>query len=328
MADNTNGTEMLTDAEAELYDRQIRLWGLESQKRLRMARVLLIGMNGFSAEVAKNIILAGVKSVTFLDHRNVDVGDSCSQFFVTRKDIGTNRATASIPRAQNLNPMVKVTADEDHVDSKDDEYFKDFDVICASECTITQLKKLNDICRNYGVKFFAGDVWGTFGYTFSDLIIHEYVMEVVQTRKTKETGTDKPKIESTIVNVRNEETFVPIHKILDATKLPKDTETYYLFQVLLNYREKHRRDPLPNERDCNVLLAEARAIIEKNNLGDKMNYLLEGDLYAQTSPTCAIIGGIMGQEIIKTVSQKEPPHNNLFLFNPHTMCGKVVQLGY
>lgn len=33
MADNTNGTEMLTDAEAELYDRQIRLWGLESQKR-------------------------------------------------------------------------------------------------------------------------------------------------------------------------------------------------------------------------------------------------------------------------------------------------------
>lgn len=28
----TNHTE-LTDAEAELYDRQIRLWGLESQKR-------------------------------------------------------------------------------------------------------------------------------------------------------------------------------------------------------------------------------------------------------------------------------------------------------
>lgn len=33
MVEQTNGDGMLTDAEAELYDRQIRLWGLESQKR-------------------------------------------------------------------------------------------------------------------------------------------------------------------------------------------------------------------------------------------------------------------------------------------------------
>lgn len=32
MFDDKNHAE-LTDAEAELYDRQIRLWGLESQKR-------------------------------------------------------------------------------------------------------------------------------------------------------------------------------------------------------------------------------------------------------------------------------------------------------
>ena len=33
MVDDKNNSDMLTDAEAELYDRQIRLWGLESQKR-------------------------------------------------------------------------------------------------------------------------------------------------------------------------------------------------------------------------------------------------------------------------------------------------------
>lgn len=51
-----------------------------------------------------------------------------------------------------------------------------------------------------------------------------------------------------------------------------------------------------------------------------------GDVYAQISPVCAIVGGVMGQEIIKTVSQKEQPHNNLFLFNPDTMCGQVVKI--
>lgn len=58
--------------------------------RLRAAKVLLIGLDGFGAETAKNIILAGVNSVTFLDHRNVTELDRCSQFFVPKEDIGKN----------------------------------------------------------------------------------------------------------------------------------------------------------------------------------------------------------------------------------------------
>ena len=41
--------------------------------RLRAATVLIIGMKGLGAEVAKNIILCGVKAVTLMDHQ--DVGD-------------------------------------------------------------------------------------------------------------------------------------------------------------------------------------------------------------------------------------------------------------
>jgi ubiquitin-like 1-activating enzyme E1 A len=39
--------------------------------RLRAARVLLIGVGGLGAEVAKNIVLAGIKTLTLLDHRSV-----------------------------------------------------------------------------------------------------------------------------------------------------------------------------------------------------------------------------------------------------------------
>jgi len=84
------------------------------------------------------------------------------------------RAEVSIARAQNLNPMVNVTADLDEVDTKPDEYFTQFDVVCATNCTITQLKRINRVCRNHKVKFFAGDVWGALGYTFADLLEHEF----------------------------------------------------------------------------------------------------------------------------------------------------------
>lgn len=58
--------------------------------RLRAAKILLIGLNGFGAEIAKNIILAGVKSVTFLDHRNVTAEDRCSQFLTPKELIEKN----------------------------------------------------------------------------------------------------------------------------------------------------------------------------------------------------------------------------------------------
>ena len=75
--------------------------------------------------------------------------------------------------------MVKVTGDPGSVADKPDTFFEDFDVICATECTVEQLTHINQICREKGIKFFCGDVFGMFGYTFADLQIHEFA-EYVQ----------------------------------------------------------------------------------------------------------------------------------------------------
>ena len=52
--------------------------------------MLLVGMGGLNAEVCKNVVLAGVKSMVLLDHRDVTPLDACSQFFVSRDDMGKN----------------------------------------------------------------------------------------------------------------------------------------------------------------------------------------------------------------------------------------------
>ncbi|XP_050444782.1 SUMO-activating enzyme subunit 1 [Cataglyphis hispanica] len=334
MVDQNKLAEELTDHEAELYDRQLRLWGLESQKRLRAAKVLLIGLDGFGAEIAKNIILAGVNTVTFLDHRNVTELDRCSQFFIPKEDIGKNKAEASLSRAQNLNSMVNVNADSDKVDDKPDEYFGQFNVVCATHCTITQLKRINRACRKQKVKFFAGDVWGALGYVFIDLQEHEYGEDVTKQKKVKipEGGEPegKEKIETIIVNEKRTDTFVPFEFILNVPKssLVREEEIYYMMLILFNYREKYGEDPLPSERGCENLKNEASAIIKKYELEDKIDHLVESDLYAQLSPVCSIVGGVMAQEIIKAASLKHAPLNNLFTFNPVTSCGVILKLGY
>lgn len=169
-----NGLE-LTEQETELYDRQIRLWGLESQKRIRGARILIAGLNGLGAEVAKNIILSGVKSVTLCDDQAVSEIDFCSQFFAPQSSVGSNRAEASLVRAQALNPMVEIIIDKENVSEKPDEYFGQFDVVVLIEVGTEALVRINNVCRAKNVKFFAGDLWGMHGYSFVDLQHHEYV---------------------------------------------------------------------------------------------------------------------------------------------------------
>ena len=99
----------ISDKEAELYDRQIRLWGVEAQQRLRGASVFIVGLSALGAEVTKNLVLAGF-SVTLVDAAPATARDLGAQFFLDASSVGTSRALASQARAQDLNRLVTVAA--------------------------------------------------------------------------------------------------------------------------------------------------------------------------------------------------------------------------
>ena len=93
----TNGAEESTATttmpglsadEMAQYDRQIRLWGAEAQQRIRSANILLISLRALGTEIAKNLTLAGVQSLTIIDDDVVVEEDLGAQFFVREEDIG------------------------------------------------------------------------------------------------------------------------------------------------------------------------------------------------------------------------------------------------
>ena len=113
-------------------------------KRMAASNVLIVGLKGLGVEIgeaqlayapyslltiytslaAKNVILAGVKSVTVYDPEPVEVQDLSSQasgcmpvygivlmhpqFFLRQEDIGKSRAEAATPRLAELNAYVPV----------------------------------------------------------------------------------------------------------------------------------------------------------------------------------------------------------------------------
>ena len=58
--------------------------------RLRSANILLITMRALANEIAKNLVLAGIGSLTIQDDQLVTAEDLGAQFFLTESDIGKN----------------------------------------------------------------------------------------------------------------------------------------------------------------------------------------------------------------------------------------------
>jgi len=331
----------ITEQEAELYDRQIRLWGLDAQKRLRAAKVCILGVSGLGAEIAKNLVLAGVNTMEMVDSSEVSDLDATSQFLAPRDQVGQNRAEASLQRLQQLNPMVKVSADKGKTQDKDAEFFKKFDVVVATNCNKEELLRINSICRSEKILFYAGDIFGFYGFSFMDLVSHEYVEEVTETKETKddEPAAKKQKVETETKSVKKEMAFVSMAETMKvdwsselySRRVKRMDPSFFLLQILFEFQSEAGRKPTPSSKaeDVEKLKKLRDSVLEKMKIpvakvGDSMLDLLFGEL----SPVCAIVGGVMAQEMIKAISNKDAPHNNYFFYNPEQSCGVVETIGY
>jgi ubiquitin-activating enzyme E1 len=97
-----------TDIDESLYSRQLYVLGHEAMKRMGASNVLIAGLTGLGIEIAKNIALAGVKSLTLHDPTPTKISDLSSQFFLRAEDVGRPRDQVSALRVAELNAYTPV----------------------------------------------------------------------------------------------------------------------------------------------------------------------------------------------------------------------------
>lgn len=131
---------------------------------MSQSNVLICGMKGLGVEIAKNVILAGVKSVTLYDPLPAQISDLSSQFFLQVSDVGKPRAKACVSRLAELNNYVPVSVLEGDLESQ----VSKFQVVVVTDMPIDQQLRINDITHSKGIKFISADIRGLFGATFND----------------------------------------------------------------------------------------------------------------------------------------------------------------
>ncbi|KAL0075504.1 SUMO-activating enzyme subunit 1 [Phycomyces blakesleeanus] len=323
----------ITQDEATIYDRQIRLWGLDAQQRIQKANVLIAGMRALSNEVCKNLALAGIGSITLLDHRRVVEEDLGAQFLLREDSIGKNSAEEAAPRIKILNPRVNVIVDQEDINTKNDAYFETFDIVCLIGAEYDLMNRINCVRREVNKPFYAADAFGWIGYIFCDLKEHTYALE----KRTWPPGVKQTE-DPVIVRTTETENYTSLASSLSknwsntpSRVLKKRVSPItFMIQILLEFQSKVKRSPFKSELPR---LIEQKADLLREIGVDDPNLLSDmylGDIatliHTEMASVAAIVGGFLSQEILKVLSAKDQPLQNWFYYDGRDGSGRVQQI--
>ncbi|KAK4264532.1 hypothetical protein QN277_025694 [Acacia crassicarpa] len=309
--------EELTEQETALYDRQIRVWGADAQRRLSKAHVLVYGIKGTIAEFCKNIVLAGVGSLTLVDDRVANEEALSSNFLIPPDENvyrGKTLAELCCDSLIDFNPMVRVSVVKGDLSDFGIDFFNKFDVVVISCCSLAAKKLANDKCRKLSkrVSFYTVDCRDSCGEIFVDLKDYRYSKKKLE--ETNECQLQYPCFEDAV--------SVPWKA------LPRKTsKLYFAMRVIEKFEEAEGRSPgevsvadLPGVLKLKEELCSAQSVNESHVPDSLLERLVTNT--TEFPPVCAIIGGILGQEVIKAISGKGDPLKNFFFFD--AMDGKGV----
>lgn len=122
----------LSNEEVARYSRHLILpeVGVEGQKKLKSARVLMIGTGGLGSPTGLYLAAAGVGTLGIVDFDTVDESNLQRQILHGTKDVGRAKIDSARDRLSDLNPNVKIEAFNERLTSENAlEIFREFDVI-------------------------------------------------------------------------------------------------------------------------------------------------------------------------------------------------------
>ncbi|ODA81210.1 hypothetical protein RJ55_04174 [Drechmeria coniospora] len=333
----------------------IRLWGLAAQAKIQDASILLINMRALANEVAKNLVLAGVGSITLLDGALVAETDLAAQFLLSEPDnpVGQKRAEIAGDALRKLNPRVRVHVDAEAVTAKGPSYFAAFDVVIATDLDPDTFNIINTATRINGKSFYAAGTHGLYGFIFSDLIEHEYVIERdlgnVATELKQETPTRSViRVQTrkdgarTIESVTKRELYSTWFLASDLAALPDEytkskrrlrgvTPALPCLRALWVFMQR-KAGALPSNRDdlklfTQIATQKHKALgLPSESLRPEFLRSFLQNLGGEFAPVAAILGGQLAQDVINVLGQTQQPIQNMVVFNGDTMEAPMYAL--
>ncbi|WP_420581429.1 molybdopterin-synthase adenylyltransferase MoeB [Reichenbachiella sp.] len=135
--------------ELERYSRHLIIpeFNIEGQRKLKEAKVLVVGTGGLGSPLLLYLTAAGVGNIGILDFDVVDDSNLQRQVLFTVEDVGKPKSEAAKARLEKLNPHVNFTVHNTMLTSENAlDIVKDYDVVADGTDNFPTRYLVNDAC--------------------------------------------------------------------------------------------------------------------------------------------------------------------------------------
>lgn len=139
----------LTQPEFARYSRHVIMpeVGADGQRKLKSAKVLVIGTGGLGSPLALYLAAAGVGTLGLVDFDNVDTSNLQRQIIHGTADVGRSKCQSAANRLRDINPEVKLELYETQFTSKNAlEIVKPYDIVVDGTDNFPTRYLVNDAC--------------------------------------------------------------------------------------------------------------------------------------------------------------------------------------
>lgn len=135
--------------ELERYSRHLIIpeFNIEGQRKLKNAKVLVVGTGGLGAPLLQYLAAAGVGTLGLIDFDVVDESNLQRQVLFSVNDIGRLKTEVAKERIESLNPHIKVITHNTYLTSSNAlDIIKDYDVVADGTDNFPTRYLVNDAC--------------------------------------------------------------------------------------------------------------------------------------------------------------------------------------
>jgi molybdopterin/thiamine biosynthesis adenylyltransferase/rhodanese-related sulfurtransferase/molybdopterin converting factor small subunit len=134
--------------------------GIEGQKKLKAAKVLLVGAGGLGAPLGLYLAAAGIGKIGLVDFDVVDFTNLQRQVIHSTKDVGRNKIDSAAEKMVGINPYLQIAKHEVALTSENAlDILKDYDYVVDGTDNFPTRYLVNDACVLLGIPNVYGSIF-------------------------------------------------------------------------------------------------------------------------------------------------------------------------
>ena len=141
---------LISLSEFKRFEKQIILKkiGISGQKKIKKAKVLIIGMGGLGCPLLSYLVASGICNIGVVDHDKVEISNLNRQILFNESDIGKFKVIRARGRFNKIYNKVKIKTFKKKISSDNIEaVIKNYDIICDGTDNFSTRYIINDYCK-------------------------------------------------------------------------------------------------------------------------------------------------------------------------------------